>query len=98
MRCGCERARQAGSDGADVRRRVARTGLRPRNEALIAAGGAVNARAADGYTPLVAAVGWSNAAVVKVLLEHGADPNVEYAYEGTPLQRATLEGQTAIAG
>lgn len=44
---------------------------------LVAAGATVDARDADGYTPLHLAVGYSHVPVVKVLLDAGADPEAQ---------------------
>ena len=73
----------------------------PRKTALlIAAGANVNAAARTGHTALLIAADYDGAAEsVKLLLEHGADPNAhtsQPARMNTPLTRAALRGDRAV--
>lgn len=55
-------------------------------------GGDVNAQATNGDTVLYDAAGSGNLDSVKLLLQHGANPNVaSYAYQ-LPIHRAAYEG------
>ena len=64
------------------------------------AGADANARSDDERTPLLIAAGWVGAwDVVKLLLDHGADPSVKaYAVRGgaTPLRQAAAAGDEAV--
>jgi hypothetical protein len=60
-------------------------------EALLAAGAHVNAPGRDGFTPLMAAAAWGHADVVKLLLEHHADPTLR----DTKSRRTALEWAAA---
>jgi murein DD-endopeptidase len=67
---------------------------------LIDAGATVRAATIAGHTALLVAADYAGAAEsVRVLLQHGADPNVRTkAFLATPLARATLHGdRTAVA-
>ena len=55
---------------------------------LIAAGADINHTTPSGDTPLWAAVYSANPAVIKILLGHGADPNVRQEKGISPLQFA----------
>ena len=65
-------------------------------ELMLVQGAAVDGPAEISHTPLIAAINFSHPQVVKVLLDHGADPNdPRYAYP--PLVVAAKEGHTEIA-
>jgi ankyrin repeat protein len=57
-------------------------------EWLISHGAAVEARAFDGDTPLLSAVGTTNYGAIPLLLAHGADVRVHNIYGYTPLHLA----------
>ena len=65
---------------------------------LLASGADVNAASqnAQRVTALHAAVARRNPALVKLLLDHGADPNAEQARRFTPLQGAAFHGDREI--
>jgi ankyrin repeat protein len=71
---------------------------------LIAAGADVNAAgpvdSTGGATPLLRAAGNDHSDTVKLLLEHGANPNTAYitGAGSTPLMLAAGQGNTEIAG
>jgi len=55
---------------------------------LVENGADVKAGHADGYTALHAAAAKDNLEIVRYLLDHGADPNAEDIYFGTPFTEA----------
>lgn len=69
---------------------------RPLAEALLAAGAGVNEGAADGGTPLMAATRTGDAALVRVLLAHGADIYRMNRRGETALSIAVREGRREI--
>ena len=62
-------------------------------EYLLARGADVNAKSADGLTPLHYAAGAGNTVVVGILLKAGADPNARSIDGTTPLMRAAGAGR-----
>lgn len=52
--------------------------------------------AAQGSSPLLLAVNIGNPAVVKILLESGADPEIKGVFGQTPIIRAVIEGHIDI--
>jgi ankyrin repeat protein len=62
---------------------------------LIASGALLDDRTKSGYTPLFMAAAEGSAGAVKVLLEHGADPNAKNAKGQPPLYWA---GKAMLAG
>ncbi len=67
-------------------------------EAELAAGIAVDARFADGYTALHAAAGMGHERTVRLLLAHGADRTLrDTRWNGTPADKASYFGHTALA-
>ena len=74
-----------------------RKGDAPGVEALIVKGASVNASWRYGETPLFFACDRGFTPVVKVLLEHGAEVNVEDSFYGmTPVTRAADKGHVEI--
>ncbi|MEX2137786.1 MAG: ankyrin repeat domain-containing protein [Pirellulales bacterium] len=67
---------------------------------LLKSGADVNARSADGRTPLLIATGYFGCGeIVRLLLDHGADPSVKApSYRGlvTPLRQAAALGDEAV--
>src|SRR5260221_646226 len=64
---------------------------------LLDRGAHVNARSADGRTPLAIAAGVAgNARVVKLLLDHGADPSPKEPGTTAPLLMAAYAGDPAV--
>jgi ankyrin repeat protein len=59
---------------------------------LLTLGFNVNAMAANGDRPLNTAAAAGDAAIMKLLLDHGADPNLPSQAGSTPLQDAALRG------
>ena len=59
-------------------------------------GADVNAKTADGWTPLYSAVHEENKEIVEILLENGADVNVKGSYGWTALMKASFDGHTEI--
>jgi tankyrase len=86
----------AAASAHDPEARVQRAVIR----LLIRRGGDVNERDKNGVTPLHRAVRFRSPAAVKLLLEHGADPNaVDRRSGSSPLHRAVMEtGAPATAG
>jgi ankyrin repeat protein len=74
---------------------AARRGDSARLRELLSQGIPVDARGSDGLTALSAAVGYDRADAVRILLEHGADPNV-FGQHGTPLHVAAEGGHSAM--
>jgi ankyrin repeat protein len=64
--------------------------------AALAAGGAVNAREADGTTALHWAVRADDLSTVRLLLKAGADADVANRYGVTPLSLAATNGNAAV--
>ena len=67
-------------------------------EALLAAGGAADARAADGTTALHWAAHHDDSALVRLLLRAGADANAVNRYGATPLLLACTNGSAPVVG
>ena len=67
---------------------------------LIDAGANVRAATTAGHTALLVAADYAGAAEsVRVLLQHGADPNIRSkAFLATPLARAALHGDRTVVG
>src|SRR5947208_741815 len=82
---------------ADLRQAV-RAGDAASTESILATGFNPNTRDAMGATALHDAVWTGRADLVKLLLDHGADPNIPHA-EGlsTALQYAAIKGHARIA-
>ncbi|WP_066527971.1 ankyrin repeat domain-containing protein [Erythrobacter sp. CCH5-A1] len=78
--------------------RAIRAGDTPRALAMIASGAWLDERdAAPGETPLCAAAGLGNDAVVRALLSAGADPEVPGRFGDRPLHLACRAGNEAAA-
>ena len=71
---------------------------RQRSGCSIDAGANVRAATTAGHTALLVAADYAGAAEsVRVLLQHGADPNIRTkAFLATPLARATLHGDRTV--
>src|ERR1700738_2968507 len=82
---------------ADLRQAV-RSGDIASTQAILATGFNPNTRDNLGATALHDAVWTGQLELVRLLLEHGADPNIPHA-EGlsTPLHYAAIKGNAAIA-
>src|SRR3954471_9932356 len=82
---------------ADLRQAV-RAGDVASTEAILATGFNPNTRDNMGATALHDAVWTGNVPLVRLLLDHGADPNIPHA-EGlsTPLHYAAIKGHAGIA-
>jgi hypothetical protein len=65
-------------------------------EDAIAAGANVNAPDEDGEQPLCIAAYEGNDEVVRVLLEHGADPSIRNEFDEPVLVTASMEGHLAV--
>ena len=63
----------------------------------LTAGADVNAKYADGSTPLHFAAGVGRREVVELLIAEGAEVNVKDKYDGTPLHSATANDHKEIA-
>jgi len=63
-----------------------------RMEALLTKGAEVNARNAQGWTPLHVAAAGGDPAVVALLLQYGADVHAQSHIGTTPLDNATTRG------
>jgi ankyrin repeat protein len=65
---------------------------------LVASGANVNAKQADGRTPLfqAASMGGNSTSIVRFLLENGADPNLAAANGQTPLMVAANRGNVEV--
>jgi ankyrin repeat protein len=63
---------------------------------LIEKGARVNAEMSTGATPLHVAVETKQIEMVKLLLEHGANPRLESFYVHSPLKIAENAGHTEI--
>jgi len=61
-------------------------------QTLLTAGAAVNARNAQGWTPLHVAAAGGDLTVVALLLKHGADVHAQSYIGTTPLDNATTYG------
>jgi ankyrin repeat protein len=59
---------------------------------LVSIGHQVNAPDEDGITPLMVAADRGNTAILRFLLDAGADPNVRCPGDWSPLARATAAG------
>src|SRR5208337_1007440 len=82
---------------ADLHQAV-RSGDAPATQAILATGFNPNTRDDFGATALHDAVWTGHIELVRMLLEHGADPNIPHAEAGsTPLHYAAMKGQAAIA-
>jgi len=64
-------------------------------EALVAGGADLNARCGDGMTALMMAAGYGYADIVQVLLDHGADPNLEDS-NGLPLHLFIISNTSTL--
>jgi ankyrin repeat protein len=65
--------------------------------ALLARGAAVNGKQVEGRTPLYLAASLGDGAnIVRVLLEHGADPSLAAANGQTPLMAAAVRGHMEV--
>ena len=73
-----------------------RTGDRARFDSMLAAdGSALNKKGPGGKTPLLYATLYSDAAIVRRLLERGADPNIADESDATPLMWAVTDLEKA---
>jgi len=68
----------------------------PITNLLLEGGANVDARDANGNTPLYWTVIFSNPEAAKLLLDYGADPKVKDNQGRTPLEQAILEKETEI--
>ena len=68
---------------------------------LLAAGANINFQKNDkfglGETPLISAVGENNSNIVKLLLDHDANPNITDSFRRTPLMLAAEKGALEAA-
>lgn len=85
----------AAADGASLLD-AAREGDAVEVRALVAAGGDVNVRDADGATPLLYAAHSAKAEAVRALLAAGADPNLSNRYGLAPLHEAAMIADPAL--
>src|SRR5580658_9084156 len=82
---------------SDLRQAV-RAGDAPATQAILATGFNPNTRDDFGATALHDAVWSGHIDLVRLLLDHGADPNIPHGESGsTPLHFAAIKGQAAIA-
>lgn len=87
----------AADDPGDALRRAASAGDLAKVKELLAAGVDVNSANAYGGTALAFATDKGHTAVVELLLERGADPNVkDRFYKSTPLGWAVQKGHAGI--
>ena len=94
-----ELARAYSPDGFTALHLAAFFGWAPTAAALLSAGADPNAEARNEsrVRPLHSAVAARAVDVARLLLEHGAEPNVRQAGGWTPLQGAALHGQLELA-
>jgi uncharacterized protein len=86
------RQRQAGQRAGQALLQATEAGDIAQMEALLAKGAEVNARNAQGWTPLHVAAAGGDPAVIALLLQHGADVHAQSHIGTTPLDNATARG------
>lgn len=86
---------QSGAADSDLRAlfEATRTGNLPRAQALIGSGVDVNARTADGMTPLMLASEGGHKQIVQLLLANGAEVNARIAYYGISALTLAMRGR-----
>ena len=76
---------------------VATLGTPEQLTALVTLGANVDGHDLDGATPLMRAASADNSAAIKILLKHGADPNLSTDDGWSPLHVAALRGAVHAA-